>query len=291
MPDINTNITPPRVPLTDSRTGLISREWYMFFLSLFTKVGGSTISLDDMQLVPPQQENATANDMAYLAPGASDALAQMQADINTMKLMLSPPPLAPTPVNELAYMAPSDCDAMAQMQSDLDAMKLAPRPLEIHPIPYGSFFDTSSQTGSISSPTPIAFNSTDISSGVYLGATTSRMYVTDAGVYNVQFSLQMQNSTATEGDVNVWLRINGTDVIGSNGLVYVPGKHAGADGHIITGWNFYLSLAATDYVELVWLPSAATITIEAYAAQVGPPAVPSTYSAVLTAFKVNIISG
>ena len=30
-----TPITPPRVPLTDPRTGLIDRSWYMFFLSLF----------------------------------------------------------------------------------------------------------------------------------------------------------------------------------------------------------------------------------------------------------------
>lgn len=30
-----TPITPPRVALVDPRTGLISREWYMFFLSLF----------------------------------------------------------------------------------------------------------------------------------------------------------------------------------------------------------------------------------------------------------------
>lgn len=255
MPDLTVNITPPRVPLTDSRTGLISREWYMFFLSLFNKVGGSAISLDDMQLAPLQQDSAASN------------------------------------AAELAYPSPGAGESLAQMQSDIDAMKLAPRPVEIHPIPFGSFFDTSTQTGSITTPTPIAFNSTDISSGVYLGATTSRMYVTEAGVFNVQFSLQMQNSTATEGDVNVWLRINGTDVIGSNGLIWVPGKHAGGDGHIITGWNFYLSLAATDYVELVWVPSAATITIQAYAAQVGPPAIPSTYSAVLTAFKVNITSG
>lgn len=31
-----TNITPPRVPIVDERTGLISREWYRFFLNLFT---------------------------------------------------------------------------------------------------------------------------------------------------------------------------------------------------------------------------------------------------------------
>lgn len=31
-----TNITPPRVPVIDERTGLISREWYRFFLNLFS---------------------------------------------------------------------------------------------------------------------------------------------------------------------------------------------------------------------------------------------------------------
>lgn len=58
-----TNITPPRVPLTDSRTGLISREWYRFFLNLFQLAGGgqNTTSLTDLQLGPPspQQEDLT----------------------------------------------------------------------------------------------------------------------------------------------------------------------------------------------------------------------------------------
>ncbi|KKN66537.1 hypothetical protein LCGC14_0470710 [marine sediment metagenome] len=38
MADI-TNIVPPRVPFNDPRTGLISREWYRFFLSLFHSTG------------------------------------------------------------------------------------------------------------------------------------------------------------------------------------------------------------------------------------------------------------
>ena len=58
-----TNITPPRVPLTDSRTGLISREWYRFFLSLFqlTGSGQNTTSLTDLQVGPPtlQTEDIT----------------------------------------------------------------------------------------------------------------------------------------------------------------------------------------------------------------------------------------
>jgi hypothetical protein len=36
-----TPITPPRVAVLDPRTGLISREWYMFFLSLFRAAEGA----------------------------------------------------------------------------------------------------------------------------------------------------------------------------------------------------------------------------------------------------------
>lgn len=50
-----TNITPPRVPLIDERTGLITREWYRFFLTLFNLTGGGTnnTSLTDLQVGPP----------------------------------------------------------------------------------------------------------------------------------------------------------------------------------------------------------------------------------------------
>ena len=50
-----TNITPPRVPLLDPNTGLISREWYRFFLNLFvlTGSGQSTTTLADVQVGPP----------------------------------------------------------------------------------------------------------------------------------------------------------------------------------------------------------------------------------------------
>lgn len=49
-----TNITPPRVPLLDERTGLVSREWYRFFVNLFNLTGGgqNTTSLGDLQVGP-----------------------------------------------------------------------------------------------------------------------------------------------------------------------------------------------------------------------------------------------
>lgn len=49
-----TNITPPRVQLTDPNTGLISREWFRFFQSLFqlTGSGQNDFTLQDLQIGP-----------------------------------------------------------------------------------------------------------------------------------------------------------------------------------------------------------------------------------------------
>ena len=50
-----TNLPSARVEFIDPRTGLMSREWYRFFLNLFTLTGGGNnqTSLDDLQLAPP----------------------------------------------------------------------------------------------------------------------------------------------------------------------------------------------------------------------------------------------
>lgn len=88
MANVNlSNITPPRVPLTDERTGLISREWYRFFLNLFilTGSGQNTTSLTDLQVGPPAptQEDVTdiVIDIESLktqpAPGTSELQAQL----------------------------------------------------------------------------------------------------------------------------------------------------------------------------------------------------------------------
>lgn len=59
MPDQQniTNIPSNRVEFIDSRTGLVSREWYRFFLNLFNLAGagGNQASLDDLQIGPPPQ--------------------------------------------------------------------------------------------------------------------------------------------------------------------------------------------------------------------------------------------
>ena len=97
---ILTNITPPRVPLTDSRTGLISREWYRFFFNLFQLTGSGTnyASLTDLQVGPPVQEidlttvdPVPAGFAAYASNSSLESdVAELQKEIQALD---SAPPL------------------------------------------------------------------------------------------------------------------------------------------------------------------------------------------------------
>ena len=81
MPNI-TNITPPRVPLTDPRTGLIAREWYLFLLSLFNQTGGSLVSLEDIQKGPSVE--AVVSDVAELDKQVLGLEVAPQPELGTM---------------------------------------------------------------------------------------------------------------------------------------------------------------------------------------------------------------
>lgn len=266
-----TNIPAPRVPLMDPATGLISREWYRFFFNLFnlTGAGQSDTTVEDL-MVAPQLEGLTQLLPDFTSgpqwDGSQTAAAPAAIDVSSGQI----------------------ASELATLSGAVQSLQLQPKPLEVHPTPYGAFYDTTTQTGSTTAGTTITFNSTDVSAGVRIGTPTSRIYVNEPGVYNFQFSIQTQNTDAAVSDINLWLRINGADVAGSNGLISIPAKHAGADGHSIVGWNYYLTLAANDYIELVWLPSAVTTTIQYYAAGALAPA---TYSVILTACKVNLTTG
>lgn len=53
---------PPRVALTDAKTGMISREWYLFFQGMFDRVGGASApSIPDIvvaaETYPPSRES------------------------------------------------------------------------------------------------------------------------------------------------------------------------------------------------------------------------------------------
>ena len=151
---------------------------------------------------------------------------------------------------------------------------------------HGAFQDTTTQTGSITAGTPFTFNTTDVSDGVTLVA-NSQLTVPVTGIYNIQWSGQFQNPENFIETVHVWLRVNGADVVGSTGDISLAArKNPATPYRTIVGWNYFLSLTAGQYVELVWIPTIATITVPAFPASV-TPAYPSTASVIVTVNQVG----
>jgi hypothetical protein len=117
-PNNTTNITPPRVPLIDERTGLISREWYRFFLNLFTLTGSGTnqTSLVDLQLGPPSPQQEDIIDIvidvetAKIQPtqeSATEQIAELAKQVEALAVM----PLTSWVLSELA-----------ELQSQIDGL-------------------------------------------------------------------------------------------------------------------------------------------------------------------------
>lgn len=153
-------------------------------------------------------------------------------------------------------------------------------------VPYGAFQDSTDQTAaSTTAAYAITLNTTDYAVGVSI-VSSSQITVRSAGVYNIQFSLQFANDNVAIQDVDVWFRKNGTDVAGSNSKFSVPNSHGGTDGHLIAALNFYIQLAAGDYVQLMWSTTSTDVSIEHLAAQTSPTR-PTTPSVIVTINKVD----
>jgi hypothetical protein len=146
-------------------------------------------------------------------------------------------------------------------------------------VPYGAFSSDQDQTATANTATLMTFNTTDFANGVSISS--SEITVATAGIYNLQFSAQFQNTDTAFQDVYIWLRQNGVDIPGSTGFVSVPNRHAGTDGHSIIGWNYFLDMAANDYVEIYWSVPNVAVTIQHLNAS-GTPTKPSTQSVVAT---------
>ena len=154
------------------------------------------------------------------------------------------------------------------------------------PVPYGAFQDTTDQTAaSTTAAYAVTLNTTDFSKGISV-VSNSQITFETGGIYNIQFSIQFANDDTQIQDVDVWFRKNGTDIAGSNSKFSVPNSHGGTDGHLIAALNFYVQVAANDYIQIMWATTSTLVTIEHLAAQTSPTR-PSTPSAIVTANKVD----
>lgn len=106
---------------------------------------------------------------------------------------------------------------------------------------------------SSTSATALTLLQTSTSDGVYIDpADKTKIAHTYAGVYNIQFSIQMLTFDNTIDNVTIWFRKNGTDIPYSAGIATVPAIHGGSPGTNIISWNLVENMAAGDYIQLLF---------------------------------------
>jgi len=147
--------------------------------------------------------------------------------------------------------------------------------------PYAAIQRTTDKTFTANTATEITFDQNDFLNGCENDGTDG-ITASYAGIYNYQFSVQFTNTDSQEHDAWIWLRTNSTDVAGTGSQFTVPSKHGTVDGHLIAAANFYVSLQAGDKIKMMAAVNDATVSMQAYAAQASPWAMPAIPSIVAT---------
>lgn len=158
------------------------------------------------------------------------------------------------------------------------------RPTHTIPLYYGVFSDTSSQPiGAADTPQAVTFNTTDVSNGVTRGSPTSRIVCANAGLYNFQFSMQLQSGSSSSKSVYIWPRINGNDVENSATVITITGS----DTQLVAAWNFNLTLTAGQYFQLMIASDSTNVSMYHQVAQTSPFNLPAIPSVILTVNQIN----
>lgn len=150
----------------------------------------------------------------------------------------------------------------------------------------GSFYDVQDQAADANTATAMLFRTTSISRGVSI-VDNSKITMTRAGTYNIQFSAMFANPESTAYAVSFWLKKGDTNVTATNTDLTVPAKHGQVSGKAVGIVNYFVDAAAGDSFQVMWSTPQATITIEHLDAQTNPDR-PVTSSIILT---VNEIDG
>jgi hypothetical protein len=139
---------------------------------------------------------------------------------------------------------------------------------------YGAFQDTTTQTAaSINTAYGVKLGVTDLSNGVTISNNT-RIKIANAGIYNIQFSLQLEKTGGSGNMIaDIWLRKNGVNLDGTTGKVVLTGSANASP--IVAAWNYVIAVSSNDSLELMWSTTNDNVVIKASPATSPHPSIPS----------------
>lgn len=137
---------------------------------------------------------------------------------------------------------------------------------------YGSFYDTTDQTAAaINTPYAMRLNTTAESNQISV-LNNSQITFKNRGTYNIQFSAQFTQSSASDNFIWIWMRKNGTaDIPNSAGKISIKGSK----GELVAAWNFIVTVLAGEFIEIMWAVEDTGISLLHDAPNAFAPGVPS----------------
>jgi hypothetical protein len=149
-------------------------------------------------------------------------------------------------------------------------------------LPYGSWHDETDQVAANTTDAfAMKFNSSDytyLTSVESDGVNPTELTVQVAGLYNVQFSAQLNNDTNDQQFVDIWFRKNGNDIADSNSrFTLEPRDSNNVPFRLIAALNIYVPLDSSDNVQIMWCTTNTSVTIEHFTGLTSPtrPDIPS----------------
>jgi hypothetical protein len=191
----------------------------------------------------------SAGDVLYASPTVAGALTNAK-------------PTAPNNVIPLAACIISDAtNGLIFVRPTIEQMQY-----------YGVFTKTTDQTPAvIDTEYLLTFDNTQISNGVTIGGTTSRIIVPQSGLYQFDATVQLSSSSASAKNVWIWFKKNGTAIANSARIVTTDINN----GYISIELSETVSLAANGYVEMAFAADDTNVTVDNVAATAFAPAAPS----------------
>jgi len=126
----------------------------------------------------------------------------------------------------------------------------------------------------------------DGTNGVTVGSNNDIVFA-HSGTYHIEYSNQYENNGNSDDDVNVWIRINGTDQTNTNSRFSVNRKNTGQDpGSLIAVTPFMVTVNAGDRVQVMHSSEGGHVKLVSYAAGT-TPTVPGTPAVIVNVEQVS----
>jgi hypothetical protein len=134
---------------------------------------------------------------------------------------------------------------------------------------HGAFSNTSSITNpGANVSASFTYTTVDVADGITY-TNNSRIQFPNDGVYNIQFSAQIDNISGAD-DVYIWLKKNGQNIANTATQITAANNIT-----TVAAWNWVYSFLNADYAEIAWQTSAGNAIIDAFPALGNIPAIPS----------------